>query len=313
MTDRGAAQPMSDQHRASDAPPASIEALRALMLDIARGESQIVLGRKTREALARILELGGSPALLSITSLAETLGVNPSTLTRLARSLGYPGFGAFQEVLLSAGLTRPGAFYSQQAQAALADKDQGSLSAAKRLCRENQANIDRFLEAFDIASFDAAATQIAEAGRVVVFGKRQFHAFASFLAYGLRMIRSDVALLDAHGLGMAEGLATLSSGDVLIVASCAPYTAQVVEGARVAREQGLTVIAITDRASSPLVDSSHTALFVPHETSFLSNSMTAFIACAECLINATAARLGERAATALAGRDALIARLGVEI
>jgi DNA-binding MurR/RpiR family transcriptional regulator len=313
MTDRERQPHMPETPSLPDSrqPPSSIEELRALMLAIARSESEIVLGRKTREALDRILELQGSPVVLSITTLAEELGVNPSTLTRLAQTLGYRGFGAFQQVLLSAQFARPAAFYTRQAQAALSGSEGGSRAAVERLCHENQANITKFLEGFDAKSFDAAVGHIAEARRVVVFGKRQFHSFAAFLAYGLRMVRSDVALLD--GLGVAEELATLAKGDVLIAASCAPYTAVVVETTRVAKERGLTVIAVTDRASSPLINASDAALLVPHDTSFLSNSMTAFIACAECLINACAAQLGERAAAALADRDALITRLKIEI
>lgn len=294
-------------------PPASVEELRDLLVAVARGEAPIMLGPKARVALGRILDLQGSPLLLSITRLAEALEVNPSTLTRLARSLGYPGFVAFQAVLLSASLTRSGAFYSRQAQTALADDASGTRARAERLCRENQANIDRFVDAFDTASFEDAVARIVAAHRVVVFGMRQFHAFASFLAYGLRMVRADVSILDVSGTGAAEGLATLSPGDVLISASCAPYTSVVVEITRVARDTGLSVVAITDRASSPLVEASDVALFVPHETSFLSNSMTAFIACAECLINASAAALGEQAAAALADRDDRIARLAIEI
>ena len=319
MTNREAAQHMSGHSpathdKAGDTPPpATIEELRALMIAIARGESRIALGPKARTALGRILDLQGSPKLLSITALADELQVNPSTLTRLARSLGYAGFGAFQDVLLSASLTRPGDFYSRQAQAALTGGHAGSFSAATRLCRENQANIDRFIETFDTGSYEDAVRRIAGARRVAVFGVRQFHAFAAFLAYGLRMIRSDVVLLDAPGTGVAEALATLQPGDVLIAASCAPYTAHVVEVTRVAHEAGIEVVAITDRASSPLVDTSDAALFVPHDTSFLSNSMTVFIACAECLINACAAQLGERAADALAERDRMIARLNIEI
>ncbi|MFA5539229.1 MAG: MurR/RpiR family transcriptional regulator [Gemmobacter sp.] len=294
-------------------PPATLDALRQLALAIARGEVAIGLGPKASAALGRILELQGSPALLSITALAAELGVNPSTLTRLARSLGYPGFGAFQDVLLNASLAGPGAFYSRQARAALAGDDPGSRARVERLCRENQANIDRFIEGFDAAGFDLATVRIAEAPRVAILGVRQFLSFAVFLAYGFQMIRADVSVLDLPGLGAAEGLAALQPGDVLVAASCAPYTGGVVEAVRAAKERGLAVVVITDRASSPLVGASDVALFVAHRTSFLSNSMTAFTACAECLINAVAARLGDSAAAALAERDRMIARLGIEV
>lgn len=298
--------------RTADRPPQTIEDLRQLLLAIGRGESAIRLGPKAREALGHILELQGDPAVLSITALAERLDVSPSTITRLARTLGYEGFGNFQRVLVDASLNAPGAFYSRQAQAALAG-DEGHLETqARRLCRENQANIDRFIEGLDSDAFSQAVHHIARARRISIHGSRQFHSFASFLAYGLGMIRADVRLLDTAGSGPAEGLAALSNDDVLIAASCAPYTASVVEVFKAGRAAGLTTIAITDRASSPLVQHSQTALFVPHQTSFLSNSMTAFIACAECLINACATALGDKAAQALAVREQFIRHLGIE-
>lgn len=293
-------------------PPETLSELRALMLAIARGEAPITLGAKTREALGRILDLTGSPALLSITALAEVLEVNPSTLTRLAHSLGYSGFPAFQQVLLTASMAAPGEFYSRQARAALAEGT-STQSRAVQLCRENQANIDRFAEHFDTDAFEAAVGLLMSAPRVAVYGIRQFHAIAAFLVYGLRMIRSDVALLDANSLGIAEGLAMLEKGDVLLAASCAPYSAQVVETARVAREIGLATVALTDRASSPLVDSSRAAILVPHQSSFISNSIGAFTVAAECLINACAAARPDQTRKALAGRDRMIERLGIEM
>lgn len=293
-------------------PPETLAELRTLMVAIARGEARINLGAKARHALGRILDLTGNPALLSITSLAEVLGVNPSTLTRLAHSLGYSGFPAFQQVLLTASMAPPGEFYSRQARAALAEGT-STQSRAVQLCRENQANIDRFVEQFDRDAFEAAVDLIMSAPRVAVYGIRQFHAVAAFLVYGLRMIRSDVAFLDANSLGTAEGLAMLEKGDILIVASCAPYSAQVVEVARAAREIGLASVALTDRASSPLVDSSRAAILVAHESSFISNSIGAFTVAAECLINACAAARPDQTRKALLERDRMIERLGIEV
>jgi DNA-binding MurR/RpiR family transcriptional regulator len=233
---------------ATVAPPETLTELRSLAVAIAQGAGPVTLGTKARHALSRVLEMGGNPVLLSITTLAENLSVNPSTLTRLAHSLGYSGFPAFQQVLLSASLAGPGAFYSQHARAAL---EAGSTTHARaaRLCRENQANIERFFDRFDEGAFDAAVAMIVTAPRVVMHGIRQFHAVASFLVHGLRMIRSDVTLLDADGLGTAEGLTQMGPDDVLISTSCAPYSAQVAEVAATARRLGLKTVAITDRTA----------------------------------------------------------------
>lgn len=293
------------------APPETLIALRGLAVEIARGTAPIALGAKAGAALSRLLDMVGDPALLSITTLAGALQVNPSTLTRLARSLGYSGFPALQQVLLSASMAAPGAFYSRQAQAAL---QEGSSPRARavQLCHENQANIDRFVEHFDEAAFDLATRMITAAPRVVVHGIRQFHSIATFLVYGLRMIRSDVMLLDANGLGLAEGLALTGPGDVLVAMSCAPYSVQVVDVARIAGQIGLGVVALTDVTASPLVDPSGAAILVPHQSSFLSNSMGAFMVAAECLINACAAARPQAARQALKDRDEMIERLGIE-
>lgn len=134
-------------------------------------------------------------------------------------------------------MAAPGEFYSYQARTALAGGSDTRSRSAK-LCRENQANIDRFVEHFDANTFDLAVDLIMSAPRVAVYGIRQFHALAAFLVYGLRMIRSDVVLFDANSLGHAEGFATLSKGDVFISASCAPYSKLVVEMAQTAKDLG---------------------------------------------------------------------------
>src|SRR6056297_4157012 len=295
------------------APPQDVQELRDLMLRIARKEAHLSLGPKAQKALADILDLRGDPALLSITARAEKLSVNPSTLTRLARNLGYPGFGAFQQVLLDASMSAPGDFYTRQAQTALAGEDASGMGGIARLSRENQANIERFLEGCDIGQFQKATALITCAPRVMVHGIRQFHAFASFLVYGLRMIRSDVHMLDSSNLGVAEGLASMGPSDDLIADSCAPYSTQVAATARADADPDINIVAVTDRASSPLAAVSQAAILVPHETSFLSNSLTTFTLAAECLINGCAAALPEEAKQALTARDDMIKKLDIEI
>lgn len=122
----------TDLH-ASPAPPETLPELRSLALAIAQGKSIVTLGSKAAEALSRILEMGGDPVMLSITSLAENLSVNRSTLARLAHSLGY--FGAF------AG---PSAFYSEHAKAAL------EASARPAEARSALRDRDRMIERLGI-------------------------------------------------------------------------------------------------------------------------------------------------------------------
>lgn len=296
-------------------PPRTLEALRALTVEIRRGTAQLSLGGKALDVLSRLVDAPEQAAVRTISELATGLGINASTLTRLAQKLGYAGFGDFQDVFRETIADDERYFYSRQAGRLMAvnqDAD-AEMLVVERLANESKLNIDGFLSQLDGASLWETAALLAEARRVRVHGVRQFHAFASFLTYGLSMVRSDVALLDAPRLGEAEGLAQLSGGDVLVVASCAPYTRNVADVASVAARRGIVVVAVTDTRSSPLVTPARHAFLVPHASSFFSNSMGAYIVFCEGLLNLVARKLGSRAIEALAAREMLITELGIEM
>lgn len=293
-------------------PPRTIDSLRSLSLAIAKGESAIKLGSKSQAALNRLIELQGDPALLSITRLADKLTVHPATVTRLARHLGYQGFSGLQSVLLDASFNGPSTFYSRQAQIALHSGDDDQSTHFRQLCQENLENIQRLVETVDLQQFQAIVAAMTKADRIVIQGIRQMRALAVFLQYGLALIRSDVSVLDTDSPGLAESLAALSENDLLICVSCSPYSRQAILTTAVAVERGVPVAALTDRMSSPLLKWANWALLVPHESSFLSNSLVTFMALAECLVNACAAAMPEAAEAALRERDQMIHRLDVE-
>jgi DNA-binding MurR/RpiR family transcriptional regulator len=82
--------------------------------------------------------------------------------------------------------------------------------------------------------------------------------------------------------------------------------------AKAAARNGQRVIAITDSRSSPLVAPAEHAFFIPHASSFISNSMGAYIVFCEGLLNLVAWQLGDAALEALQRRENLIEALGIE-
>jgi DNA-binding MurR/RpiR family transcriptional regulator len=295
--------------------PATIEELRNLTVSINRENANISLGNKALDVLAKLVETPEQTAVRTISELASALSVNASTLTRLSQKLGFAGFSDFQKVFRQAFSADDRHFYSQQAGRLLSTKEESEeeLRIFERLGRETSNNIDGFLTQLEPNALLEAADLLANARRVRVHGVRQFHAFASFLTYGLGMLRSDVSLLDAPRLGVAEAMAQLDKGDIIVVASCAPYTRSVANVAEVAAKLGLIVIAVTDTRASPLVSPSRHAFFVPHASSFFSNSMGAYIVFCEGLLNLVARQMGDRAMTSLASREALIGSMKIEM
>jgi DNA-binding MurR/RpiR family transcriptional regulator len=311
--------PATPAPAADDAtPPRSVDGLRELLIRIGRDEAGLSLGGKAHTVLARLLERPEEVAVRTITDLAAALDVNASTLTRLCTKLGYTGFADFQSVFRDTLAQRHRHFYSQQAQRLVTENKAGGKAAPEletvvKLARESIGNVEGCLAQLSADDLRNAARLLAQAPRVRVHGLRQFSALASFLCYGLGMIRTDVALLDAQGLGVAEGLAQLQPGDVVIVTSVAPYTKSVADAAIAAQEAGFVVIALTDTLASPLVAPARHTFLIPHESSFFSNSMGAYLVFCEGLLNLVATHLGKRSLQALERRERLITTLGIEM
>lgn len=295
--------------------PRSIEELRDLVVLIGRGQGDISLGGKTFDVLAKLVDAPEQAAVRTISEIGDQLSVNASTLTRLAKKLGFAGFNEFQSIFRQAIADDGRYFYSRQAGRLLSTlpAEDECVGVFERLARETAVNVDGFMNQLDSATLSEVASKLATAPRVRIHGVRQYHAFASFLTYGLGMLRSDVALLDAPQLGAAEALAQLEKGDMVVVASCAPYTRSIADSAKAAAACGLEVVAITDTRASPLVAPSRHAFFIPYASSFFSNSMGAYIVFAEGLLNLVARTMGEDALKALARREELIADMGIEM
>lgn len=303
--------------KASPPVPRTVEQLRELVLSIGRGDAPISLGGKAHAVLAKLVERPDEVAFHTITELSDTFGVNPSTLTRLATRLGYEGFADFQSVFRDNISRSTRHFYTQQAHrlmdTAVPDEPTTEMGVVVKLAQESIQNVEGFLSQLVPADLAGASHLLARARRVRIHGLRQIHSLASFLTYGLGMVRADVSLLDGPGLGVAEGLAQLEPGDVLVVASVAPYTRSVAEVAHVAAQAGVEVIALTDTRASPLVPPARHAFFIPHDSSFISNSMGAYLVFCECLLNLVARELGDNALQALERREGFISQLNIEV
>lgn len=293
-------------------PPRTLEELRNLAADIQSRRVALRLGARAGKALASIVQSPSQTAICSISEVAEAAGVNASTLTRLSKKLGYRGFNEFQDVFRHHVSDRQH-FYSEQVRKLLRDgKEESSRSLAERIAEDEANNIYGTVQQLDAATLEAAVQRLIEARRVRAYGVREMHSVASFLSYGLGMLRSDVGLLASAEQGLAHGLAQLDKDDVVIVIGCSPNSRGTVETARAAAGQGLEVIALTDSLASPLAAAAKHAFACESGGRFFGNSTAALFVVAEILLTSIAERLGVRSVQQLRRREALDDELGVE-
>jgi DNA-binding MurR/RpiR family transcriptional regulator len=88
-------------------------------------------------------------------------------------------------------------------------------------------------------------------------------------------------------------------GDALLAISVKPYTRTTIDLTRYAARRGVSIVAITDSAVSPLARASRVAILVPTESPSFFHTMTPAFAVVETLAALLAAGGGEGALTAV--------------
>ncbi|MFD9032283.1 MurR/RpiR family transcriptional regulator [Streptomyces sp. NPDC059567] len=188
-------------------------------------------------------------AFLSITELAERVGVSQPSVTRFASSLGFSGYPALREALqpiaLSAVAGAPGegeASLSNELQSAV-DAEIENLTALRRVL----ADPDQILE---------IGRELARSVPLTVLGLRISVSLAEYFAYAARRIHPDVRVVTRGGTVAYDGLLQArEAGGTWVLAFAMPRHAnETLAVVRAARGVGLRVALITDLALGPLVD-----------------------------------------------------------
>ncbi len=140
---------------------------------------------------------------------------------------------------------------------------------------------------------------LAGAPQIHVLAQRRAFPVACYLAYALNQLELPAHLL--HGLGgmLGEFAHTIRAGDVLLVASFRNYTPAVVETALACRARGVSVIAITDSALSPLKPAADVCFELGDDSSRPFRSLVAPLCLAQALVVST----GHQLAAAATRRD----------
>lgn len=188
-------------------------------------------------------------AFLSITDLAERVGVSQPSVTRFAGAVGFSGYPALREKLQTIALrTLAGDPY-----AAAADRS-NELQAAVDAEIQNLENLRR-----DFADPDRLirlGRELSRSTPLTVLGLRISASLAEYFAYAARRIHPDVRLVTRGGSVAYDSLLqSREAGGTWVLAFAMPRHAQeTLTAIQVARRAGLKVALLTDLALGPLAD-----------------------------------------------------------
>lgn len=221
-------------------------------------------------------------ALLSMRDQARLAGVQPATMTRLAKHLGLTGYDELREIYAEAVRSGDVGFAGKADVQAIAQKRKGDHGLAREILRAQAAEIVHLAES-QLDAIVSTARRLAAAKCVYCVGLRSSHATAWHLHYILSMIREKSVMLDAVGGTGSDALARASRNDVLFATSVFPYTRVTVEIAEYAHRHGIPIVAITDSEVAPLARVAHDVVLVQTKSPSFFHTMTPAFAVAEVL------------------------------
>ncbi|WP_010140742.1 MurR/RpiR family transcriptional regulator [Oceanicola sp. S124] len=263
-----------------------------------------------QQAARYILENTQEVALVSMRELARNAGVQPATMTRLAKFLDLPGYDDIRSHYSDALRLRADGFAAR----ARAREGQGGAvggGLAQEMLQGLSAQVARLSEPETLAQLEAAADLLAGARRVYVLGLRSCHSVAWHFHYVMTLLGDRTVHLDGPAGTGTDGLLRAGPEDVLLVISISPYALHSLELASLAREKGLSVVAITDSEVSPLVAISDRVILCSTESRTFFHTLTPALAVSEVLCGLLAARDREGSLKALQEADQHLAALNI--
>ncbi|WP_353642590.1 MurR/RpiR family transcriptional regulator [Mesorhizobium sp. WSM2239] len=265
------------------------------------------LSEQFQSAARYIIDHPHDVALLSMRDQARLAGVQPATMTRLAKHLGLAGYDELRRMYADAVRNGDAGFARKADAQVVTQKRKGDQGFAREVLRTQAAQIVQLAESSQLDAIVSAARRLASANCVYCIGLRSSHAIAWHLHYILSMIGEKSVMLDAMAGTGTDAFARATRDDVLFATSVFPYTRSTVELAEYAHQHGISIVAITDSKVAPLARVADDVVLVQTESPSFFHAMTPAFAVAEVLGALIAGQGAEAARESLLRFDAHLA------
>ncbi len=200
-----------------------------------------------QQRVARLLlESPYDVAFLPVADVGRRANVSDSTVVRLASELGYSGYPELRQELQGGLLARMAPIDLLEQRLRTDTHDPSAIIGLEI------QNLKLLQESLTSEIVDTAIERLLSAQHIFVLGMRSGFGVAHSCWHLLQQVLGDsVELLTLFGGSLADRLAHVNSGDVMIIFTTPRYSRQILQAARYARRRGADVIAVTDRLLSP--------------------------------------------------------------
>lgn len=222
-------------------------------------------------------------AALSINDTVDITGVSVASANRFARKLGFSGYAEFRAELLR-GMA-PALEPVEKLRRKLSEESSTPDVVAASLM-EDISNLQGSLGNLDSARAEQAVDMIVAARRIFIIGFDNAAGLALVMSHRLQSIGCDVRTAEsgAGSLSVARHLAQLGLEDLVISIAFPRYLRDTVSMTRLAHQNGVPILVVTDSQTSPLAKLGKVVVYAHARRSFASTSDAAVLAVLESLV-----------------------------
>lgn len=264
--------------------PRDFQTLKALILD-----RKPEFPKRLAQVAVFALDNPDEIAFGTAASIAEKSQVQPSTLVRFAKAIGYDGFSDMQTVFRERLRERSSNYEERIVSITGMMGDKAVNEIFEGVTSAASASINNLVSRVQSRQFEDAVKLLAKAQTIWLIAQRRSFPVATYMSYMLGKMKVRSQIVSSPFGVEAEMMEFASGADVALAVSFAPYSSRTLDHARILHGMGVPIIAITDSAFSPLTTLSK-LWFEIAEADFAGfRSITATMA----LANAIAIGIGE--------------------
>ena len=248
-------------------------------------EEWSALTPEAQKAARYVLENPRDVGISTVREIAEAARVKPNTVVRMARQVGFEGYDDFREPFREA-IRRGAVDFPDRARWLQDISRSGDLGGVYAdLLNAAIRNIEDTFGGISAEQLKAAAETIWNARDVYVLGVGVNNANVQNFTYLASTGMTRFYPIPKPGSVATDDLAWADKRDVLIAMTCRPFRTEVIEAVKIAKEQGLQVVSISDSPASPIILSADHGFVVSADTPQFFPSSVSTIALLETLLS----------------------------
>lgn len=242
----------------------------------------------------------------TINELSKTVGTSTTTIMRLATKMGYSGYTELQRDVQE--IIKDGKAPQARLTSNLKNIEKENLWT--ETINHYATQLTQFSNQIDESTLNNAVNLIEKARNICCTCVRSGLPAGEYFSQNVNRIKGNCNLIVADVSDWVDEVVSMDSADVLVAISYPRYAKRISDFVKIAKEQNVKIIVITDTYSSPLVD--YADVIIPCDSNSLAfhNSPILSLIAIDYIINSLAIKESRKDTNRLDAIDQTLKRIG---